>query len=210
MSDSFSVITRYFPGISEKAQNQFSQLGVLYPEWNAKINLISRSDIEHLFERHILHSLAIARFVNFKQGTRILDIGTGGGFPGIPLAIMFPEVHFTLVDSITKKIMVVNDIIQKLGLTNATAVCSRAEAVDGQFDYVVSRATAPLTDLYKWSRTKIKSGQINAIPNGIICLKGGDLTDELKPFKGRVEVDEISNYFSEDFFLTKKLVFLAL
>lgn len=210
MSDSVSVITQYFPGLSEKAGQQFAQLGVLYPEWNSKINLISRTDIEHLFERHILHSLAIARFVSFKPGTTILDIGTGGGFPGIPLAITFPEVRFTLVDSISKKIMVVTDIIQKLGLTNATAVCSRAENIDDQFDYVVSRATAPLADLYKWSRTKIKSQQINAIPNGIICLKGGDLTDELKPFKGRVEVDEISNYFKEDFFMTKKLVFLAL
>jgi len=210
MSDSLSVITQYFPGLTEKAQQQFAQLGVLYPEWNAKINLISRSDIEHLFERHILHSLAIAKFINFKPGTGVMDVGTGGGFPGIPLAIMFPDVNFTLVDSISKKIMVVNDVIQKLGLTNATGICSRAEAVEGQFDYVVSRATAPLTELYKWSRVKIKTKQINAIPNGIICLKGGDLSDELKPFKGRVEVDDISGYFNEDFFLTKKVVFLAI
>ena len=209
MPDSLDVITRYFPALSEKALQDFSQLGVLYPEWNAKINLISRTDIEHLYERHILHSLAVARFINFKPGTSVMDIGTGGGFPGIPLAILFPEVSFTLVDSISKKIMVVNDIIQKLGLTNASGICARAESLTGQFDYVVSRATAPLSDLYKWSRTKIKTKQINAVPNGIICLKGGDLTEELRPFKGRVEVDDLSAYFQEDFFLTKKLVFLT-
>lgn len=202
------IIQKYFPGISEHEMSLINRLGEIYPDWNTRINLISRSDIEHLFERHILHSLAIAKFINFIPGTEVLDIGTGGGFPGIPLSIHFPEVNFTLVDSIAKKIKVVDDVIQQLRLMNAVAVNSRAENLNRPFDYVVSRATAPLGDLFYWSHNLIRKKQINAIPNGIICLKGGDLSDELKPFRNRVEVVDLSDYFSEDFFATKKLVFL--
>lgn len=185
-------------------------LGPLYEEWNARVNLISRNDISHLYERHLLHSLAIAKFISFQPGAHVMDIGTGGGFPGIPLAILFPETNFTLVDSIGKKIRVVEDIIQRLELTNVKAICDRAENITGQFDYVVSRATAPLHDLFKWSRLRIAKKQQHAMPNGIICLKGGDLEEELKPFKGLTEVLPVSNYFKEDFFLTKKIVFLII
>jgi 16S rRNA (guanine527-N7)-methyltransferase len=204
-----ALIHTYFPGLDEVAAKRFLMLGQLYDEWNSKVNLVSRTDIENLYERHILHSLAIAKFLKFKNGTRVLDIGTGGGFPGIPLAILFPEVSFTLVDSIAKKIKVVQDVIHQLQLKNTLAVCDRAENLTGEFDYVVSRATAPLNDLYKWSRPRISKTQRNAIPNGIICLKGGDLTYELQPYKGRTEVVPVSNYFKGDFFLTKQLVFLA-
>jgi 16S rRNA (guanine527-N7)-methyltransferase len=203
------TIRHYFPAISESTLQLFERLGPLYKDWNSKVNLVSRTDIENLYERHVLHSLAIAKFIRFKNDTHVLDIGTGGGFPGIPLSIMFPEVHFTLVDSIGKKIRVVDDVIKQLELTNASAVCERAEKINGSFDYVVSRATAPLSDLYKWSRTQIVKTQRNAIPNGIICLKGGDLSEELNPFKGRTEVVPLSDYFKEDFFETKQLVFLA-
>ena len=203
------TIRRYFPAISETTLQLFMGLGPLYKDWNSKVNLVSRTDIENLYERHVLHSLAIAKFIRFKNESHVMDIGTGGGFPGIPLAILFPEVRFTLVDSIGKKIRVVEDVIQQLGLLNATAVCERAEKIEGTFDFVVSRATAPLGDLYKWSRTKIAKTQKNAIPNGIICLKGGDLTEELKPFIGRTEVVPLTDYFKEDFFQTKQLVFLA-
>lgn len=207
---SLQLIEHYFPSLSADQKNHFEKLGPLFTDWNSKVNLVSRTDIENLYERHILHSLAIATFIKFKPGTRILDIGTGGGFPGIPLAIFFPEVNFTLVDSIGKKIKVVQDIITVLGLKNVSAVCDRAENLPGEFDYSVSRATAPLNDLYKWSRTKISRKQINAIPNGIICLKGGDLTTELQPFKGRTEVVPVSSFFKEPWFETKFLVFLPL
>ncbi|MBL7914073.1 MAG: 16S rRNA (guanine(527)-N(7))-methyltransferase RsmG [Bacteroidia bacterium] len=205
-----TLIDKYFPNLTPKARQQLINLGPLYEEWNAKVNLISRNDISHLYERHLLHSLAIAKFISFKPGAQVLDIGTGGGFPGIPLAIMFPETSFTLVDSIGKKIRVVEDVIQRLELSNAKAICERAENITGQFDYVVSRATAPLHDLYKWSRLKIARKQQHAMPNGIICLKGGDLDEELQPFKGLTEILPVSNYFSEDFFLTKKIVFLII
>jgi 16S rRNA (guanine527-N7)-methyltransferase len=203
------LLHTYFPNLSEASQKQFEQLGVLYPEWNAKINLISRTDIEHLYERHILHSLAIAKFNKFLPGTKILDIGTGGGFPGIPLAIFFPKVHFTMVDSIGKKIKVVQDIIDQLELKNAVAICDRVENIQGEFDFAVSRATAPLNELYRWVFKKIARKQINAIPNGIICLKGGDIKEEIRPFKGRTEVVPLTDYFKEEFFETKKLVFLT-
>ncbi len=204
------LIEHYFPLLSVDQKNLFAKLGPLYSEWNSKVNLVSRADIENLYERHILHSLAIASFLKFKPGTKILDIGTGGGFPGIPLAIFFPEVNFTLVDSIAKKIKVVEDVILQLNLKNATAICERAEKLDMEFEYVVSRATAPLNDLYKWSRTKISRKQKNAVPNGIICLKGGDLTTEIQPFKGSVEVVPVSDYFKEPWFDSKFLVFLPL
>jgi len=203
------LIHTNFPNLPVTVLQQFEKLGLIYPEWNAKINLISRTDIEHLYERHILHSLAIAKFNRFLPGTKILDIGTGGGFPGIPLAIFFPEVQFTLVDSIGKKIKVVQDIITQLELKNAIAVCGRVETVEGEFDYAVSRATAPLNELYRWCHTKISRKQQNAIPNGIICLKGGDLKEELRQFKGRTGVVELSGYFNGEFFETKRLVFLT-
>ena len=204
-----NIIEKYFPALTATQKSSFEKLGELYADWNSKVNLISRTDIEHLYERHVLHSLAIAKFIKFSQGTKIMDLGTGGGFPAIPLSILFPEVSFTLVDSIAKKIKVVSAIISELNLTNASAVCSRAEELKGSYDYVVSRATAPLSDLYKWSRLQINTRQQNAIPNGIICLKGGDLTKELQPFKGRVEVVPLTSIFSEPFFETKQLVFLA-
>ncbi len=202
------LIAKYFPSLTQDQKLLFSRLGPVYTDWNAKVNLVSRTDIENLYERHILHSLSIAKFIKFKQGTRIMDLGTGGGFPGIPLALLFPEVSFTLTDSIGKKIKVVEDVILQLGLKNVVAVCERAEKIDGDFDYIVSRAAAPLSDLYKWSRPQISKKQINAIPNGIICLKGGDLKTELQPFKGRAEVVHLSNWFQEEYFATKQLVFL--
>lgn len=203
-------LLKYFQSLTDEQRKQFEKLGILYPEWNAKINLISRTDMENLYERHILHSLAIAKFNKFLPGTKILDIGTGGGFPGIPLAIFFPEVQFTMVDSIGKKIKVVQDIIAQLELKNAVAICDRVENIQGEFDYAVSRATAPLNELYRWVFKKISRKQINAIPNGIICLKGGDIKEELRPFKGRTEVVQLSDYFKEDFYETKNLVFLAI
>ena len=205
-----SIIEKYFPGLTEDQKRKFEQLGELYNSWNSRVNLISRNDIEHLYERHILHSLVIAKFIRFSNGTRVMDLGTGGGFPGVPLAIFFPEVSFTLIDSISKKIRVVSDIISHLNITNTNAICSRAEDISGSFDYVVSRATAPLNELYKWSRKLIHNNQKNAIPNGIICLKGGDLTEELKPFRGRTELVPVSLYFNEPFFETKQLVFVAM
>lgn len=204
-----SVLYRYFPALDSEQQSRFDALGSLYSEWNQKINLISRNDLEYLYERHVLHSLAIARFVTFRPGTRILDVGTGGGFPGIPLAILFPGCQFTLCDSIGKKIMVVGDLISRLGLLNARAVQARAESLDGSFDFVVSRATAPLADLHRWTANKIGKTQQNAIPNGIICLKGGDLSAEIAPFRNRTEVVNLTDYFHEPFFETKKLVFLT-
>ena len=204
-----SLIEQYFPDLTDAQKLLFTRLEPIYKEWNLKVNLVSRNDIENLYERHVLHSLAIGKFIRFKNETRIMDIGTGGGFPGIPLAILFPHARFTLVDSIAKKIKVVEDVIQQLGLQNCVAVCGRAENIDGEFDYVVSRATAPLSDLYRWCRDKISKTQKNAVPNGILCLKGGDLSEEIKPFKNRTEVVEISHYFKEPFFETKRLVFLA-
>ena len=207
---SVQLIEHYFPIVSVDQKNLFSRLEPIYTEWNSKINLISRPDIDNLYIRHILHSLAIAKFINFKSGTTVLDIGTGGGFPGIPLAILFPEVQFTLVDSIAKKIRVVEDVILQLNLKNVTAICERAEKLENEYEFVVSRATAPLNDLYKWSRTKISRKQKNAVPNGIICLKGGDLTTEIQPFKGRLEIVQVNDYFKEPWFDGKFLIFLPL
>ena len=206
--DGSEIIDKYFPHIGVTERDQLHALGSIYLEWNSKINLVSRKDIDRLFERHVLHSLAIAKFIRFKDGTTVMDLGTGGGFPGIPLAILFPAVSFTLVDSIAKKTMVVQDVASRLSLKNVVALTSRAESVRQSFDFVVSRATAPLSDLYRWSSMNISKKQINAIPNGIICLKGGDLVDELAPFKNRVEVVELTEYYQEEFFETKKLVYL--
>jgi 16S rRNA (guanine527-N7)-methyltransferase len=206
--EGFQIIKTYFPELNEQQFVRLESLGELYQEWNSKINLVSRKDIELLFERHVLHSLAIAKFIRFKPGSHVMDVGTGGGFPGIPLSICFPEVRFTLVDSIGKKTAVVADIANRTGLDNVEVITTRAEQIRGQFDFVVSRATAPLADLYRWTSKSISKKQYHAIPNGIICLKGGDLREELLPFKSRVEVVPISQYFREEFFETKKLVFL--
>lgn len=201
--DSSEIILKYFPKITSHQKDQFDKLGTLYEDWNSKINVISRKDMDHFYERHVLHSLAIAKFISFKQGCRVLDVGTGGGFPGVPLSILFPEVHFTLVDSIGKKIKIVEAVAGELGLTNVKAVNARAETIPGQFDFVVSRATAPLSDLVKWTLQRIhKQGG-----NGLIALKGGDLDEELKGFK-KVKTEPVSEYFKEPFFETKQIVFL--
>lgn len=203
-----SLLQKYFPGLSELQKEQFSKLYGLYTVWNAQINVISRKDIELLYERHVLHSLAIAKFIQFRPGTSILDVGTGGGFPGIPLAIMFPEASFFLVDSIGKKIKVVNEVAAALGLKNVRTAHIRAEEIREKFDFVVSRAVTDLDEFYKWVRDKFNKKQNNTIGNGIIYLKGGDLKEELKHFK-KADVVELKEYFSEEFFETKKLVYLT-
>ena len=185
-------------------------LGVLYPEWNAKINVISRKDIDNLYEHHILHSLAIAKFLQFQPNTTILDVGTGGGFPGIPLAILFPEVQFTLIDSIGKKIRVAQEIATAVGLKNVTCKQLRAEEEKGRYDFIVSRAVMPLADLKKLVQKNISKQQHNALPNGLILLKGGDLQAEVYPFRNVAETVNISDWFDEEFFKTKKIVYMPL
>ncbi len=208
MNDS-SIILKYFAGLNEKQKSQFASLFDLYTGWNEKINLISRKDFEFFYERHVLHSLAIAKIIEFEKGSDIMDLGTGGGFPGIPLAVFFPESKFTLADSIGKKIKVVNEIISELDLTNIETHHSRAEEIKTTFDFVVSRATATIDELLRWTKGKYKKSNRHKIHNGLICLKGGDLTDELKKFINRATIFEIKNYFSEDFFETKKVVFVS-
>lgn len=190
--------------------NQLKALPQLYAEWNEKINVISRKDITQIETHHILHSLAIARFINFTPGSSIMDIGTGGGFPGIPLAIVFPQVSFTLVGSIGKKIKVVQAIAKEIGLQNVTAIQQRAEDVASKFDFIVSRATAPMTDLFRWSQNKFNGKQNNPLPNGIIALKGGDLTAELQPFKKKITLVPLSQYYDQNFFETKFIVYLPM
>lgn len=207
-SVSSDIIFHYFPKLTAEQQKQIGHLGELYEEWNAQINVVSRKDIDQLYERHVLHSLAIFKFMPFSSGSNVLDIGTGGGFPGIPLAIVHPEVQFVLSDSIGKKIKVVQGVADAIGLKNITAIHERSEKIKGQFDFVVSRAVADISELTQWSNNKIKKQQQNALPNGMICLKGGDLREELTPFKKRVQVFELSDYFQEEFFQTKKLVYL--
>jgi 16S rRNA (guanine527-N7)-methyltransferase len=203
-----SIIFKYFPGLSEKQKNQFVSLYDLYAGWNEKINLISRKDFEFFYERHVLHSLAIAKVIQFKNGAEVMDLGTGGGLPGIPLAIFFPETKFTLVDSIGKKIKVVNNIASSINLTNVDAFHSRAEELNGTFDFIVSRATATVEELLKWTKGKYKKTNRHTLPNGLICLKGGDLKGEVKEHKNNTEVFDIKDYFSEEFFETKKIVFV--
>jgi 16S rRNA (guanine527-N7)-methyltransferase len=203
-------VLSYFPNLSQKAKDQLEQLLPLYEEWNSQINVISRKDLDQLYTRHVLHSLAIHKFLQFAPGSRVLDIGTGGGFPGIPLAILNPEVNFVLVDSIGKKIKVVQEVSQALGLTNVTAIHERAEKVKGPFDFVMSRAVAELRLLLQWSNGKLSKKQINALPNGIICLKGGDLTEEFKGLSKEIEVYDLQQWFADPFFETKKLVYLPL
>jgi len=200
-------ILNYFPHLSSTQKEQFSELGPLYAEWNERINVISRKDIEALYLRHVLHSLGIAKVHVFLPGSRVLDIGTGGGFPGIPLAIMFPETKFVLVDSIGKKIKVVGEIARELRLENVEAVHGRAEKQKGQFDFIVSRAVTNMSDFVKWTRNKFLKENRHPLPNGILYLKGGDLSEELKPFR-KARIYSLSDYFEEDFFETKKVVYL--
>lgn len=203
-----SIIDKYFPSLSAKQKEQIDALFDLYSDWNSRINVISRKDIDNLYLHHVLHSLAIAKYIRFQPGTSIIDVGTGGGFPGIPLALFFPEVNFLLLDSIGKKIKVAREVSQAIGLQNVDFIHSRMEDEKRKFDFVVSRAVMPLPDLVRVVRKNISSEQKNALPNGIICLKGGDLASELSPFKGKVEVFSLDKYFSESFFETKKLIYL--
>ncbi len=204
------IIKKYFPDLTTRQQEQLAKLDLLYREWNEKINVISRKDIDQLYERHVLHSLAIAKYIRFAPGTSIMDVGTGGGFPGIPLAILFPETNFLLVDSIAKKIKVVEEVSQSLGLSNVSAQQNRAEKVDGQFDFVVSRAVTAFPKFVALIRRKISNRQQNSLENGVLYLKGGDFLDELEPFKNQVQVYPLSELFDEEFFETKKLIHLPL
>jgi 16S rRNA (guanine527-N7)-methyltransferase len=203
------LIFQYFPNLSQLQQNQFVQLEDLYKDWNQKINVVSRKDIDELYLRHVLHSLGIAKIQQFKSGATVLDVGTGGGFPGIPLALMFPQTQFTLVDAIGKKIKVVQDVVEGLQIDNVTAIHSRVEDIDAQFDFVVSRAVAAMPTFVRWVKGRIKKTSIHDRRNGIIYLKGGDLTEELKDY-ATVEIFPLSDYFKEDFFDTKKVVYLPM
>lgn len=205
-----TLVFRYFPDLSKRQKQQIEQLYQLYRDWNDKINVISRKDIDALYERHVLHSFAIAKFIQFKSGSKVLDVGTGGGFPGIPLAIQFPEVNFHLVDSIGKKINVVKEIAKELRLENLTAEHIRAEKVKGKFDFIVSRAVAQSKVLYQWSHQKIRSDHTHVIENGLILLKGGDLDAELAELKRPYSQRDLSEYYSESFFETKKLIYIPI
>ena len=202
-------ILKQFPELTATQIKQFEQLGVLYPEWNAKINVISRKDIDELYIKHILHSLAIAKVLPFKKGSSILDVGTGGGFPGIPLAILYPEVNFYLIDAIAKKIKVVNAVAEVLNLKNVKAEQIRAANVDAKFDFIVSRAVTNMPDFVKWVRKKIKKESKHELKNGILYLKGGDLSEELALFPNAKQTN-IPEFFEDNFFETKKVVYLPL
>ena len=203
-------IRKYFPNLTELQIERFEALDALYHDWNAKINVISRKDIDNLYEHHILHSLGIAKVLNFTPGTQIMDLGTGGGFPGIPLAIMFPECKFHLVDSIGKKIKVCTEVAQAIGLDNVTFRHCRAEEEKDLFDFVVSRAVMPLNDLIKIIRKNISKNPHNAMPNGLICLKGGELEHEVMPVKNHTTMFQLSDYYTEEFFETKKVVYVSI
>ena len=204
------IITRYFPNITELQAGQFAQLEVLYNDWNSKINVISRKDIQNLYEHHVLHSLGIAKLINFQDGTSIMDLGTGGGFPGIPLAILFPNVSFHLVDSIGKKVRVAQEVAQAVGLKNVRFSHARAEEIKEQYDFVVTRAVMPMVDLIKVVRKNISRQQHNALPNGIIALKGGELDGEIASMRNIATVWPLSDYFEEEYFETKKVVHVTI
>jgi 16S rRNA (guanine527-N7)-methyltransferase len=204
------IIKKYFPELTERQQEQFEALDALYHDWNAKINVISRKDIDQLYEHHVLHSLAIARAIRFRPGTRILDFGTGGGFPGVPLAILFPDCEFKLIDGTGKKIRVAQEVAQAVGLTNCHPEHLRGEDERGQYHFVVSRAVMPLPDLVKIVRKNIAKPQLNALPNGILCLKGGDLQAETQPFRNIVETTDISTFFAEDWYKGKYVIYLPI
>lgn len=204
------IVKKYFPNLTEKQLEQFELLFPLYAEWNEKINVISRKDIDNLMLHHVLHSLAIAKIIDFRPGTEILDVGTGGGFPGIPLAILFPECSFLLVDSIGKKIKVVEEVAKALGLQNVQARHARAEDIDQDFEFVVSRAVTRITPFYYWVRKKISPNHFHSMRNGILYLKGGDLREELEEFGKKHKVFDLSTYFDEDFFETKKVLYVPM
>ncbi|MBR2958716.1 MAG: 16S rRNA (guanine(527)-N(7))-methyltransferase RsmG [Bacteroidales bacterium] len=204
------IILKYFPNLTERQREQFAALLPLYEEWNAQINVISRKDMENFYEHHVLHSLAIAKVMEFAPMTEVLDVGTGGGFPGVPLAIMFPDARFTLIDSIGKKIKVVSDVIERVGLTNTKAMQIRAEQLDGEYDFVVSRAVTTLGEFVPWVKKKISKSQYNKLKNGILYLKGGDLTNELFTFRHKVRTWDISEWFEGEWFETKKVIYLPL
>ncbi len=204
------IIDKYFKELTEEQQRQFAMLDELYRDWNAKINVISRKDIDNLYEHHVLHSLAIGKALRFQPGTQILDFGTGGGFPGIPLAILFPECQFKLIDGTGKKIHVAQEVATAIGLKNCRAEHLRGEDENGKYDFVVSRAVMPLPDLVKIVRKNISKKQRNAMGNGLFCLKGGDLQAEIQPFKNVVEVSAISNWFEEEWFKEKNVIYLPL
>jgi len=201
-------ILKYFPNLTQEQIVRFEKMDPLYRDWNGKINLISRKDIDSLYEKHILHSLAIAKIIDFRPETKILDVGTGGGFPGIPLAILFPSCHFVLIDSIGKKIKVVQAVSEDLGIKNVTAIHGRVEDVKEEFDFVISRAVTTFPTFVGLVKKNISRKPQNALPNGIIYLKGGDIQEEIKDYKRNIEVTEISNFFNEPFFETKKVVYL--
>ncbi|MCQ2350526.1 MAG: 16S rRNA (guanine(527)-N(7))-methyltransferase RsmG [Paludibacteraceae bacterium] len=203
-------ILKYFPNLTDTQISQYEALDAQYRDWNAKINVISRKDIDNLYEHHVLHSLAIAKIINFRQGTTIVDIGTGGGFPGIPLAILFPECKFTLVDSVGKKIKVASQVAEAIGLTNVEFINDRMENIRQNFDFAVSRAAMSLDLLIRVCRKNISKAGKNALPNGLICLKGGELEEEMKPFRKTASLYSISDFFSEEYFSTKKAVYLPL
>ena len=203
------LIYTYFLELTETQKNQFQKLEELYKDWNLKINVVSRKDIDELYLRHVLHSLGIAKVQKFLPGSEVLDVGTGGGFPGIPLAILFPETQFTLVDSIGKKIKVVNEVVEGLGLTNVTAVNSRVEDIEGKFDFIVSRAVAAMPTFVHWVKGKIKKESLHNRKNGILYLKGGELTEELAGYT-TAEIFKLTSYFKDEFFNTKKVVYLPM
>ena len=204
------IIYKYFPHLSDEQLKQFAALGELYCDWNTKINVISRKDIDQLYEHHVLHSLAIAKIINFRPGTRILDFGTGGGFPGVPLSILFPECQFKLIDGTGKKIRVAQEVCDAIGLKNCQPTHLRGEDEKDKYDFIVSRAVMPLPDLVKLMRKNISKQQQNALPNGVICLKGGNLQAELQPFQKIVETTDISQFFSEEWFKEKYVIYLPL
>ena len=209
-STSMDIILKYFPNLTERQCEQFAALLPLYEEWNEQINVISRKDMDHFYEHHVLHSLAIAKVMSFRPMCEVLDVGTGGGFPGVPLAIMFPETQFTLVDSIGKKIKVVSDVLARLDMNNAKAMQTRAEQVEGEFDFIVSRAVTTLGEFVPWVKKKVSKSQYHPLHNGILYLKGGDLTNELFPYRHKVRTWDISDFFDEEYFETKKVIYLPL